>query len=591
MAPRGRMKSAISGLDMYKKVPIDLLEGTRRGSIMSWIALVVMITLFTCETNEFMSSRLEKDLMIDQKENTGDTKLRLNFNITMLDLRCEWLVVDSVSALRIEKNALSTEQNITAHVTKWDLDEDGVRSTFRGRNRNQKDIDLYDETVTESIEELHKDGEDAMPLDRESLAWALDTFDYLFVDFFASWCSHCRDLAPTWEMLAEVMGDHHQKTRGLNSKNETKTEKMDKNNMKNDNDEDDDDSVVDDDRVDSITKDKNFKQVQIAKVDCVENDDVCNKQRIMAYPTLRLFVDGEPWRNLFQKKQGQSMNKPSSLSDYSGHRTVLEMVEWLHFVEQQVQDDESARTLHVAHEAARARLSETAQSEEERKWKDAAIQKKKRHHHDVSSMKESEHPGCNVAGHLLVDRSPGNFHILARSKHHDLIPEMTNVSHMINEFYVGDPTAMHWIKNRRSKNIPTEIEPKITPFDGNVYRAKRLHESYHHYVKLIATKVDGMKVGRRELVAYQMLGNSQLAFYNDSITPEAKFAYDLSPIAVKYSFRSRRWYDYFTSVFAIIGGVFTIVGMLEGIVYRMASREKKWSGNMSTKYINYQPKR
>lgn len=157
---------------------------------MSWIALVVMITLFTCETNEFMSSRLEKDLMIDQKENTGDTKLRLNFNITMLDLRCEWLVVDSVSALRIEKNALSTEQNITAHVTKWDLDEDGVRSTFRGRNRNQKDIDLYDETVTETIEELHKDGEDAMPLDRESLAWALDTFDYLFVDFFASWCSH-----------------------------------------------------------------------------------------------------------------------------------------------------------------------------------------------------------------------------------------------------------------------------------------------------------------------------------------------------------------------------------------------------------------
>jgi len=547
----------VSGLDMYKKVPIDILEGTKRGSYLSLIALMSMVVLFLYETTEFITTKLTKELMIDRKEHTGDTTIRLNFNITMLDLRCDWSVIDVVSVL-------GTEQNVTAHLTKWDLDSNGIKATFRGRNRNQKDIDLYDTTVTESIEELHTNGEDAIALDDETLDYAKDTYDYLFVDFYASWCSHCRDLAPTWETLAELMNDHHKKTRGLKNDEISKTKDDQKSKKKKEGDETDDDE--DDD-------DENFKQVQIAKVDCVENGDVCDEHDIRAYPTLRLFVDGEPWKNLFTDKEGRNMHRSSSSSDYTGHRTVLELVEWLHFIEQQVQDDESARTLHLAHEAARDRLTDDSiKSEEERKWKDAAIQKKKRHHHDVvsTSWQESEHPGCQLVGHLLLDRAPGNFHVLARSKHHDLVTEMTNVSHMVNELYVGDPTAMHWIQKRRS-NVPTEVEPKITPLNGNVYRTKHLHESYHHYIKLISTKIDGMKVGRRELVTYQMLANSQLAYYDDTVTPEAKFSYDLSPIAVKYSFQSRRWYEYLTSLFAIIGGVFTVVGMVEGIIRRITS--------------------
>ena len=186
---------------------------------------------------------------------------------------------------------------------------------------------------------------------------------------------------------------------------------------------------------------------------------------------------------------------------------------------------------------------------------------------------------------MLLDRAPGNFHILARSKHHDLASEMTNVSHMVNELYIGDPTAMHWIQQRRSQ-VPVEVGPKITPLNGNVYPTTEFHESYHHHIKLIATKIDGMKVGRRELVTYQMLANSQLAYYDDKVTPEAKFAYDFSPIAVKYTFRSRRWYDYLTSIFAIIGGVFTVVGMLEGVMRRITSGGKGGGGSKKSRNNN-----
>jgi len=539
----------MSGLDMYKKVPIDLMEGTKRGSYLSWIALFAMVTLFLYETSEFFASKLIKDLKLDGKDHTGDARIRLNFNITMLDLGCDFAVIDVVSAL-------GTDQNVTAHVTKWDLDANGVRRSYKGRNRNQKDIDLFDETVTESIDELHENGEHAWHLDSESLEWAKDNYEYLFVDFFASWCSHCRALAPTWEKLAELLNDHHYDTLTDDSIKKPEVAKTVKDLI-----EAGDDA------------DEHFQQVQVAKVDCVLHADVCRDHDIRSYPTLRLFLDGAPWKESFIDEHGDKLAMGSS--DYRGHRTVLEMVEWLHFVELQVEEDESARTLHLAHQAARNRLDDEKKADEDKKWNDSAIQKKKARHHKVNdSWKDAEHPGCQLAGHLLLDRAPGNFHILARSKHHDLEPYMTNVSHMVNELYVGDPTAMHWIYDKRSK-IPTEVESTITPLNGNVYPIDDLHQAYHHYLKLIATKVEGMKVGSRELVFYQMLANSQLAYYDKSLTPEAKFAYDLSPIAVKYSFGSRKWYDYLTSIFAIIGGVFTVVGMVEGVLGRIVSRVGK----------------
>ena len=75
----------------------------------------------------------------------------------------------------------------------------------------------------------------------------------------------------------------------------------------------------------------------IAKIDCVSHPHVCNVQEhIRAYPTLRLFVDGERWKG----------------GDYRGHRTVLEMVEWLLWVEEQHKTnmDDDEKTIQIAHE-------------------------------------------------------------------------------------------------------------------------------------------------------------------------------------------------------------------------------------------------
>jgi len=248
------------------------------------------------------------DLSLDRSD---DPRIRLNFNITMLDLRCDFAVIDVVSVL-------GNDQNVTAHVTKWDVDASGIKRTYKGRNRNQKDIDLFDESVTETLEELLAHGEDAISLDPVMLRYFIQEHDYVFVDFYASWCSHCRQLAPTWEVLAEVMVDA-----GV------------------DHSKDHPDDYSDEDYK---AAEKIQMPVVIAKVDCVIHAEFCNlNERIQAYPTLRLFVDGKRWHK----------------GDYNGHRTILEMVEWLYYVEEEhkqllsAEGDElgdRVRTLHTAHE-------------------------------------------------------------------------------------------------------------------------------------------------------------------------------------------------------------------------------------------------
>lgn len=71
------MKHArLASLDMYRKVPIDLLEGSKQGSIISWIALFVIATLFFLETKAFFTPQIQQDLALDK---TNDKLLRVNF--------------------------------------------------------------------------------------------------------------------------------------------------------------------------------------------------------------------------------------------------------------------------------------------------------------------------------------------------------------------------------------------------------------------------------------------------------------------------------------------------------------------------------
>jgi thiol-disulfide isomerase/thioredoxin len=490
----GTARRWAANLDMYRKVPGDLLEGSKQGSAVSWIALITIFILFYKETSDFFTTEIKSDLHLDRQVSMND-RIRVRFNITMMDLKCDYVQMDVVSVL-------GNNQNVTKSLNTFPVDANGVMQRYGARNRKQHDVEelaLHDKAVTKTIEQLHETGEEAVNLDGQALEFALDTHALVFVDLFAGWCSHCRALAPTWETLAKIMRDAAE------------------------------DDVEGDEHDEEESKEavKLNVPVFIGKVDCVNNRHLCMNQKITGYPTLRLFVNGE------------------FVMDYRGSRTVMDFVQFLKVAEEDLKR-EGRLNLDQVGESMKKHMNMSA---EEQHWLESLERTKK--HHVIESVepkwKPIDHPGCQVAGSILINRVPGNFLIQAFSPMHDLAPHMTNLSHEIHSL-VFTPEAA---RRERRNALPKQFEQSTTPLNGNVYVTENLHEAYHHYLKLVST--NGF--------AYQVLQSSQLAIYGHDQVPENKFIIDLSPIAIRYRQETRRWYDYVTSLMAIIGGTFTVVGI------------------------------
>ena len=56
--------------------------------------------------------------------------------------------------------------------------------------------------------------------------------------------------------------------------------------------------------------------------------------------------------------------------------------------------------------------------------------------------------------------------------------------------------------------------------------------------------------------------------------PEARFSYDLSPMAVVIKKKGKHWYEFVTSMCALVGGTFTVVGLVSGVMNSVFKAKK-----------------
>jgi len=299
--------------------------------------------------------------------------------------------------------------------------------------------------------------------------------------------------------------------------------------------------------------------ILVGKVDCVNNHQLCRKQSIMSYPTIRLYVNGEIYQDFF------------------GSRTVVNLLQFVVLAEQKILGlpEQGSEELTFSDHAEVALNAMNVTDED--KLRALTVEKAR-----SETWQPSEHPGCQIAGTLYLNKVPGNFYIQAQSPTHSLEPTLTNVSHEIHYLYfqqqpppgVKPPTPLHELdESQRAQDGTIMVPPPKTspvsslshPMNGNAYVVHEFHQAHHHYIKLVSTN----------LYSYQVVQNSQLVHYKIDQVPEAKFILDLSPIAVTYHASKRHWYDYITSIMAIVGGTFTVVGMLDGILRTSANVAKK----------------
>jgi len=154
------------------------LQATALGAMMSLCAIFVMTILFISETWAFARTNLATSIGIDEND---QPQIRLNFNITLIDLHCDYVSVDVWDALGTNK------QNVTRNVDKWQLDEEGTRRIFSGRNRDVREV--AHEEHEESLEEmLHKnEGSFVWDLNSENFKEFLEEHEMAFIDMYAPW--------------------------------------------------------------------------------------------------------------------------------------------------------------------------------------------------------------------------------------------------------------------------------------------------------------------------------------------------------------------------------------------------------------------
>lgn len=264
--------------------------------------------------------------------------------------------------------------------------------------------------------------------------------------------------------------------------------------------------------------------VSIIRVDCVASRDLCVHHRIQAFPMLRMFKNKEPE------------------SDYRSDRTVDALVQ---YVSDHIAADEQLQKL--SEEARQLQIAETRED-------------------------NKEHPGCMMAGYLLVNRVPGNFHIEMRSIIHNLNPVMANLSHIVNHLSFGNSQPV--LSESQLSKIPTGFfdMSKTHAIDGAEFNVQQKHQAYHHYVKVVSTLLQTNSDEPAQ--HYQMIHSGQVMQYGDDEVPEARFAYDISPMAVLVTHKNKKLYEFLTSICAVIGGTFTVVGLFNGVLSAIFKSKK-----------------
>lgn len=145
---------------------------------MSIAAMTIMAILFFCETAAFARSRIVTSIAVDEN---AEQQIRLNFNITLMDLHCDYVSVDVWDALGTNR------QNVTRNVDKWQLDSAGIKRIFSGRNRDSRQLEHEQHDLT--LEQMHAEsgGEAVVTITKDTYAQFLEHNEMAFIDMYAPW--------------------------------------------------------------------------------------------------------------------------------------------------------------------------------------------------------------------------------------------------------------------------------------------------------------------------------------------------------------------------------------------------------------------
>ena len=184
---------------------------------------------------------------------------------------------------------------------------------------------------------------------------------------------------------------------------------------------------------------------------------------------------------------------------------------------------------------------------------------------------------CLVTGTMNVNKVSGNFHmsfgesIVRDGRHiHQFNPETAhtfNVSHTIHSLSFGDPYP----------NMPRNPLDKTQRIVGTG-ASTGLYQYFIRVIPTIYTDESTQKTNTnqftvtdrfRPLSLPKIDSNGNIQMVTDAVLPGIFFVYELSPFMIEASSSRMPFFHLLTKICAIVGGVFTVIGVLDSIIFKL----------------------
>ena len=220
---------------------------------------------------------------------------------------------------------------------------------------------------------------------------------------------------------------------------------------------------------------------------------------------------------------------------------------------------------------------ELKQAYKEKGWNSGGVVK-----NSTQCLRESEHhfldaakgEGCRVIGSMKVNKVAGNIHIahgesiVRDGRHiHQFNPADApsfNCSHTIHSLTFGDPYP------RMPKNPLDKTSRMVTPDVGTGL--------FQYFIKIIPTIYTDENQYRLYTNQYtfterfrplSMPDPQNLQAQTNTILPGIFFVYDLSPFLVEVRRTREPLVHLIKQIFAIVGGVFTVMACVDGVLFKL----------------------
>lgn len=289
-----------------------------------------------------------------------------------------------------------------------------------------------------------------------------------------------------------------------------------------------------------IHKDHNTEsdgRVLVGKVNCEAEPILCMMHGVQSYPQVNIFKNGT---DIIEMESGRNHIKRKYIHVYRGPRTVAHIRAFAEEV--------------VSHIDKPAHHMERVLDD----------------HKHAKAVTAS--PGCRLNGFLMVNKVPGTLHIHQSSDFHNFDHDNVNTTHFVHKFKFGkelDARQRATVEKRLqggASKTPSKLQNRL-------FLSEQTNTTHEHYLQVVKTNLQPLSAKGKAAV-YDYTAHAH-KYESKTSLPAARVAFDFSPIQVTVTEKRKELYHFVTTLCAIIGGVFTVAGMLDSTAFAASRVMKK----------------